>query len=61
MADTRTAPALGRAVLRLAAHTPPRPSPVAYKYARAFMLRLARKLAKQARRKRQALTPSTQG
>ena len=52
MADTRTASTLGRVKLRLAAHATPRPTPAAHKYARAFMLRLARKLASSASQKR---------
>jgi hypothetical protein len=56
MADFRTAPTLGRLVLRLPAHTTPRPAPAAHKYARAYMLRLARRLAKRAAvRQRQPL------
>lgn len=44
MADTTTAPASGRVILRLPAQPSPRPAPVR-EYARAYMLRLARKLA----------------
>lgn len=60
MADTRTAPTLGRVTLRLAAHTSPRPTAAPHKYARAFMLRLARRLAKRAsiQRRHAARTPS---
>ena len=44
MADTTTASASGRVILRLPAQPSPRPVP-ASEYARAYMLRLARKLA----------------
>ncbi|WP_294000220.1 hypothetical protein [Sphaerotilus sp.] len=54
MADTLIAPTSRRTLLRLPAQPSPRPSPVA-KYARAHMLRLARKLADRAALKRAAL------
>jgi hypothetical protein len=44
MADITTAPESGRVTLRLPAQPAPRPAPV-HQYARAYMLRLARKLA----------------
>ena len=52
MADTRT-PVRGRSILRLSAQTSPRSTDPAapQKYARAFMLRLARRLANSAARK----------
>lgn len=54
MADTRTAPTLGRLTLRAsAARSTSRPVQPASKYARAFMLRLARRLAQRASRQRQ--------
>jgi phosphoglycerate dehydrogenase-like enzyme len=45
MADTRTASASGRVILRLPAQPSPRPEAAVSEYARAYMLRLARKLA----------------
>jgi hypothetical protein len=45
MTDTRTAPETGRVILRLPAQPSPRTSTSPSDYARAYMLRLARKLA----------------
>ena len=53
MADTN-APAPGRATLRLPAQPSPRPVPVG-DYARAYMLRLARRLADRAALRRAEL------
>jgi len=44
MADTNTAPASGRVILRLPAQPSPRPTAVC-EYARAYALRLARQIA----------------
>ncbi|WP_293999938.1 hypothetical protein [Sphaerotilus sp.] len=44
MADTTTAPASGRVILRRPAQPSPRPAPTS-EYARAYMLRIARQLA----------------
>lgn len=54
MADTNTAPKAGRATLRRSAQTSPSPRSIrpAPEYARAFMLRLARRLADRASVKR---------
>lgn len=45
MADTRTAAASGRVILRVPAQPSPRPETAVSAYARAYMLRLGRKLA----------------
>lgn len=45
MADTRTASASGRVTLRVPAQPSPRPESAVGDYARAYMLRLGRKLA----------------
>lgn len=45
MADTRTASAPGRVILRVPAQLSPRPASAVGDYARAYMLRLGRKLA----------------
>lgn len=45
MADTRTASASGRVILRVPAQPSPRPASAVGDYARAYMLRLGRKLA----------------
>ncbi|ASM76335.1 hypothetical protein VITFI_CDS0556 [Vitreoscilla filiformis] len=52
MADTLTAPKAGRVTLRRSAQTSPRSIRPAPEYARAFMLRLARRLADRASVKR---------
>lgn len=52
MADTPTTPKSGRATLRRSAQTSPRSIRPAPEYARAFMLRLARRLADRANVKR---------
>lgn len=59
MADTRT-PVRGRSILRISAQTSPRSTDPAapQKYARAFMLRLARRLATRAALKRQSVATS---
>lgn len=45
MADTCTASASGRVILRVPAQPSPRPETAVSEYARAYMLRLGRKLA----------------
>jgi len=55
MADTRTAAASGRMTLRISAQPSPRTESAVSEYARAYMLRLARKLASRAALRRAEL------